>query len=77
MMHGLTLEKVVEITTIAPARILKKTDEMGSLKPGSPADVAVFDVVQGNFSLVDSQGEVRKATQKLVSVLTLRRGRIP
>jgi predicted amidohydrolase len=41
------------------------------------ADIAVWDVVQGNFSLVDSQGEVRKATQKLVPVLALRRGWIP
>jgi predicted amidohydrolase len=50
---------------------------MASLKPGSPADVAVFDLVQGNFSLVDSQGETRNATQKLVPVLALRQGRIP
>lgn len=76
-MHGLALEKVIELTTIAPARAIRKSDEMGSLKPGRSADIAVFDVVQGNFSLVDSQGEVRKATQKLVPVLALRSGRIP
>lgn len=74
---GLTLEKVVELTTVAPARAIDKSGEMASLKPGSLADVAVFDLVQGNFSLVDSQGEVRKATQKLVPALTLRRGAIP
>jgi predicted amidohydrolase len=50
---------------------------MASLKPGSTADVAVFDLVDGDFSLVDSQGEIRKARQKLVPVLTLKRGRIP
>jgi dihydroorotase len=77
LMHGLTLDKVIELTTVVPARILKKTDEMGSLKPGSAADIAVFDLVQGNFTLVDSQNEIRKTTQKLVPVLTLRRGRIP
>jgi len=74
---GLTLEKVVELTTVAPARAIDKIGEMASLKPGSPADVAVFDLVQGNFSLIDSQGETRKATQKLVPVLALRQGRIP
>jgi dihydroorotase len=77
LMHGLALEKVIELTTIAPARAIRKSDEMGSLKPGSSADIAVFDLVQGNFSLVDSQGEVRKATQKIVPVLALRAGRIP
>jgi dihydroorotase len=77
LMHGLTLDKVIELTTVVPARLLKKTDEMGSLKPGSTADIAVFDLVQGNFTLVDSQNEIRKTTQKLVPVLTLRNGRIP
>src|SRR5688500_15313731 len=66
LLLGLTLEKIVELTTVAPARALDKIGEMASLKPGSTADVAVFDLVQGSFSLVDSQGEIRKATQKLV-----------
>ena len=74
---GLTLEKVVELTTVAPARAIHRSGEMGSLKPGSPADIAVFDLVQGNFSLVDSQREVRKATQKIEPVLVLRGGRLP
>ena len=38
---------------------------------------ATANLVQGNFTLVDSQGEIRKASQKLVPVLTLRGGRIP
>ena len=77
LLLGLPLEKVVELTTIAPARAIGKVAEMGSLKPGSPADIAVFDLVQGDFSLVDSQGDVRKTTQKIVPVLALRHGRIP
>jgi dihydroorotase len=74
---GLPLEKLVELTTVTPARAIGKSQEMGSLKPGSPADLAVFDLVQGSFSLVDSQGDTRKTTQKLVPVLALRQGRIP
>ena len=74
---GLPLEKVIELTTVAPARAIDKSGEMASLKPGSVADVAVFDLVQGDFSLVDSQADIRKAKQKLVPVLTLRQGRIP
>jgi dihydroorotase len=77
LLLGLTLEKVIELTTIAPARAISRLGEMGSLKPGSPADIAVFDLVKGDFSLVDSQGAVRKAAQKIVPVLALRRGRIP
>ena len=74
---GLTLEKIVELTTVAPARAIDKLGEMASLKTGSTADVAVFDLVQGDFTLVDSQGETRKTKQKLVPVLALRQGRIP
>jgi dihydroorotase len=77
MALGLPLEKVVELTTVAPARAIGKQEEMGSLKAGRAADVAVFDLVDGNFSLVDSQGDVRKTTRKLSPVLTLRDGRIP
>ena len=77
LLLGLPLEKVIELTTVTPARAIGKPQEMGSLKPGSVADVAVFDLVQGTFSLVDSQGDTRKATQKLVPVLALRQGRIP
>jgi dihydroorotase len=71
---GLTLEKIIELTTVAPARAIDKSGEMASLKPGSLADVAVFDVVQGEFTLVDSQGDTRKAKQKIVPVLTLKKG---
>ena len=77
LLLGMPLEKVVELTTVTPARAISKPQEMGSLKPGSSADIAVFDLVQGSFSLVDSQGDTRKATQKLVPVLALRQGRIP
>jgi dihydroorotase len=77
LLLGIPLEKVVELTTVAPARTISKSQEMGSLKPGSSADIAVFDLVQGSFSLVDSQGDTRKTTQKLVPVLALRGGRIP
>ena len=77
LLLGLTLEQVIELTTVAPARAIGKAEEMGSLKPGRPADIAVFDLVQGNFSLVDSQGDTRKTTQKIVPVLALRHGRIP
>ena len=74
---GMPLDRVIELTTVAPARAIGKAQEMASLKPGSAADIAVLDLVQGNFSLVDSQGDTRKATQKIVPVLALRHGRIP
>ena len=72
MVVGLSLEKVLELVTVAPARAIHKEQEIGSLKIGRRADLVVFDLVQGNFSLVDSQREIRQATQKLSPALILR-----
>jgi dihydroorotase len=77
MVVGLSLEKVLELVTVAPARAIHKEDEIGSLKIGRRADLVVFDLVQGNFSLVDSEREIRQATQKLSPALILREGRLP
>jgi imidazolonepropionase-like amidohydrolase len=41
-MLGLTLEQVVEMATINPARTLGEEDKRGSLKPGRIADITVI-----------------------------------
>ncbi len=74
---GMTLEKALELVTVAPARAIHKADEIGSLKPGRPADLCVFDLVKGDFALIDSQGEIRHATEKLSPALILREGKLP
>jgi dihydroorotase len=77
LLLGVPLEKIIELATIAPAKAIGRGDTLGSLKPGRSADVAVFDLAQGDFSFVDSNREVRKFNQKLVPVFTLREGTIP
>jgi dihydroorotase len=77
LLLGLSVEKIVELTTVAAARAINKADELGSLKPGRRADISVLELVQGDFSLVDSQRQVRKATQKLISVMTFKDGKLP
>jgi dihydroorotase len=42
LMLGLTLEQVVEMATINPARTLGEEDKRGSLKPGRIADITVI-----------------------------------
>jgi dihydroorotase len=77
LLLGVPLEKVIELSTAAPARAISRADSLGSLKPGRPADVAVLDLVNGDFTFVDSTRAIRKFDRKLVSVLTLRDGRLP
>ena len=40
------------------------------------ADIAVMDLVEGKFPLMDSKREVREASQKLYPIVALRDGRL-
>jgi dihydroorotase len=66
---GMSLPEVVRATTSRPAELLQS--DAGTLRPGSPADVAVFRVLEGRFPLYDIWGELREARRLLVNTLTL------
>lgn len=72
---GLTLEQVVERATAAPARAIRRPD-LGTLRPGSPADVAVFAVEEGEFPFRDAHGGTRLGRRRLTARLTVRAGRV-
>jgi dihydroorotase len=71
---GLSLEDVVEKTTIAPARVIGRVAGLGTLQVGAPADVAVFELADGPVEFVDTMKHARKGTKKLVPVYTVRGG---
>jgi dihydroorotase len=71
---GLSLEEVVEKVTLAPGMIIGRVPGLGTLQIGAPADLAVFDVVDGAVDFVDTTKHVRKGTKKLVPFLTVRGG---
>ena len=50
---GLSLSKVVEISTTKPAEVLGFGGTLGTLNPGAEADIAVFDLVDGTFTFYD------------------------
>jgi dihydroorotase len=53
---GMPLPRVIEATTIAPARALRRP-ELGSLKPGSAGDASVLSLESGSYDYVDVIGE--------------------
>jgi dihydroorotase len=53
---GLSLEEVIVMTTINPARVLGEEDRRGSLKPGLPAHITVLEVLNGDFLFGDGKG---------------------
>jgi len=72
---GLTLEEVIEKSTLSPANVISRPD-LGNLSIGSDADVAVFSLKKGEFGFTDVRRNVLKGTQKLDAELTIRAGKI-
>ena len=72
---GMSLESIVRATTSRPAAILGLDGEVGTLRPGALADVALFRLLHGSFPLYDIWGEMREAGALLVNTQTIVGGR--
>src|SRR6266581_380222 len=76
MAMGVSLEEVVQRATIEPAKLIGRVPGLGTLTVGAPADVAIFDYVDGPaVEFVDTRQNKKSGTKKLVPVLTVREGR--
>jgi dihydroorotase len=75
LLLGMSFEDVLKRSTINPARVINRMEGMGTLAVGSPADIALLELAKGQFQLVDSQRNGRTAKEKLVSRLTICRGK--
>lgn len=73
---GIPLERIIEMSTTTPARILNRSDELGTLRIGTVADVTVLERLTGEFVLSDSDQQTRTASELLVASTTIRRGEI-
>ncbi|MGH7321395.1 MAG: amidohydrolase/deacetylase family metallohydrolase [Candidatus Rokuibacteriota bacterium] len=71
---GLSLDDVVAMTTVAPARALRGAAGLGSLRPGSVADVTLLERREGRFDLTDAVGETVIGGTRLVPVGVIRNG---
>jgi dihydroorotase len=77
---GMPLVEVVRRATLAPARAAgvdperRGADGAGTLRVGTPADLAVFELEAGAFEFADTSGEGFSGRQRLRNVLTLRAG---
>lgn len=72
---GLPLQAVIRRATLNPAKAIKRPD-LGTLKEGSDADIAVFSMKKGDFGFLDVRGTKMKGSQKLEAELTIRSGKI-
>jgi dihydroorotase len=72
---GIPLDEVIAMGTERPARAIGKLGEVGTLKPGADADVAVLRLREGPVDLTDARGVTRRGNRLLMPVGTLRAGR--
>ena len=72
---GMSLQDVILRATWNPAKAIKKT-ELGHLSVGAIADVAIFNLREGQFGFTDSRGRKMMGNKKLEAELTIREGQI-
>jgi dihydroorotase len=74
---GVSLDQVVKMATINPAKALGEEGRRGSLKPGMPADVTIMKLEKGNFIYSDGTGGERIAGEFLLEPTgVLKEGRL-
>ncbi|RLE06944.1 amidohydrolase/deacetylase family metallohydrolase [Candidatus Aerophobetes bacterium] len=72
---GMGLEEVIAATTWTPARVIGKEDELGHLKEGTMADIAVFELEEGEFEFFDGTTKFT-GKKRLKHIMTIIQGEI-
>jgi dihydroorotase len=72
---GLSVQDIILRTTWNPASAILRPD-LGHMSEGAEADIAVFNIREGNFGFMDARGLTMKGTRKFEAELTLRAGQI-
>ncbi|MBT5872600.1 MAG: amidohydrolase/deacetylase family metallohydrolase [Candidatus Latescibacteria bacterium] len=72
---GLPFDEIVRQTTLNPADAIGRAEHLGTLRPGSVADIAVFDILEGSFVYTDSHGNQESGSLKIEPVFTVRDGK--
>jgi dihydroorotase len=62
---GFTLEQVVAMATINPARVINRLPKLGTLAVGAPGDVSVLELVEGPVEFVDTRNNKRQGKVQL------------
>lgn len=72
---GMSFDDILVRSTAAPARVVNRVEGLGTLAVGAPADVALLAMEDGQFQLTDSQRNTVTTPRRIVSRLTICRGR--
>jgi dihydroorotase len=56
---GFTLEQVIAMATVNPARVIGRLPKLGTLQVGAPGDVSILELVEGPVRFVDTRKNER------------------
>jgi dihydroorotase len=72
---GVPLVEVIRESTANPAMMIGEP-ELGHLTVGAPADIAVWQLIEGDFGFMDFAGGGVRSRQRLVCDLTIKDGKV-
>ncbi|GAC1538496.1 MAG: hypothetical protein NVS2B17_12480 [Candidatus Velthaea sp.] len=72
---GFSLDDVIAKATIDPAKIINRVPGLGTLAVGAPADIAVFKLVEGPVTFLDTNKNTRSGNAKLEPMHVIKGGR--
>jgi dihydroorotase len=72
---GIPVQELVDRATARPARALKRP-ELGTLREGGLADLAVIEIQEGQFGFLDAGLARLRGDRSMRAVMTMREGRI-
>ena len=73
---GMNLQEIVAASTWAPAQVINHT-ELGHLSEGAIADIAILNVLEGNFGFTEKTGVGKMMGKyKIENELTIKSGKV-
>jgi dihydroorotase len=73
---GMNLPEVIRLSTNSPAALIGREHEFGSLREGLCADITLFSVEDGEYTLTDSEGRSEQATRNFNVHYAVRAGEV-
>ncbi|MBI2871699.1 MAG: amidohydrolase/deacetylase family metallohydrolase [Chloroflexi bacterium] len=73
---GFTLDDVVTMCTLNPAKALGEENRLGTLGTGRQADISVLEIRDGDWEVVDVVGGKLRVQKAVVPVLAVKRGQV-
>jgi dihydroorotase len=72
MALGFSLNQVIEMATANAAKLLGRTNELGTIRVGQPADISILKIESREWKAVDSQKGIIPAHQTITPVYAIR-----